>query len=246
MAVGTAFILLAALHRTFSDLMITFAVGLVWLLTPLALVIITLARRYGLKQAIRYLNLGLTGEEADAAFEAASRVPTPEDKQSFLATAKNASMVTLATTAGAEDLCPICLDEEDMGDPLITLRCGHVFHEKCIDSVIDTAYEKMYAPNYLGLPKLPRDEVLNSLRCPLCRSQMTDLEHDIEEGSSGSVTASPGETVGGYESASVTSPTGGLLSRSAGVTDLSGLQEFNMSHSPNAVPTSAFPAVIQL
>ncbi|EER03822.1 hypothetical protein Pmar_PMAR009350 [Perkinsus marinus ATCC 50983] len=161
MAVGTAFILLAALHRTFSDLMITFAVGLVWLLTPLALLIITLARRYGLKQAIRYLNLGLAGEEADAAFEAASRVPTPEDKQSFLATAKNASMVTLATTAGAEDLCPICLDEEDMGDPLITLRCGHVFHEKCIDSVIDTAYEKMYAPNYLGLPILPRDEVLN-------------------------------------------------------------------------------------
>mmetsp|Transcript_21911 Transcript_21911/g.18196 ORF Transcript_21911/g.18196 Transcript_21911/m.18196 type:complete len:132 (+) Transcript_21911:50-445(+) len=74
-----------------------------------------------------------------------------------------------------------------MGESLITLRCGHIFHEKCIDSVIDTAYDKMYAPNYLGLPILSRDDVLSSLRCPLCRSQMTNIneeqqQHDIEEG----------------------------------------------------------------
>ncbi|KAF4672507.1 hypothetical protein FOL47_000422 [Perkinsus chesapeaki] len=228
--VGIAFIVFAVLHKTFPDLIIIFAVGLIWILLPLGILFGTLVRRYGFKQAMHNLNFGLTGEEADEVMAASSRVPTPEDKQSFLAVAKSSSMVTLATMTGAEDLCPICLDEEDMGESLITLRCGHIFHEKCIDSVIDTAYDKMYAPNYLGLPILSRDDVLSSLRCPLCRSQMTDVEeeHDIEEGISTTTTPAPPQstTTNVDDSASQGSPvTARTISRVNAAFDIPAMED---------------------
>ncbi|KAF4672508.1 hypothetical protein FOL47_000423 [Perkinsus chesapeaki] len=181
-----AFIVLAAMHQTFPGLIIAFAVALLWILMPLAVLLVKMTRKYGLREGMRKLRVGPRIEPRTDACQ----TPTEEDKKAFLAAAKSASRVTLDTSTAPEDLCPICLDEEDMGESLITLRCGHIFHEKCIDSVIDTAYDKMYAPNYLGLPILSRDDVLSSLRCPLCRSQMTDVkeEHDIEEGISTTTT----------------------------------------------------------
>ncbi|KAF4719815.1 hypothetical protein FOZ63_008769 [Perkinsus olseni] len=173
-----SFIVLAAMHKTFPGLIVAFGVALLWIALPVIILLVKMTKKYGFRQGIQKLREGPKVET-----EATQQKPTAEDKKAFLEAAKSASQVTLDTTAAPQDLCPICLDEEDMGDPLITLRCGHVFHEKCIDSVIDTAYEKMYAPNYLGLPILPRDQVLSSLRCPLCRSQMTDVnDNDIEDG----------------------------------------------------------------
>lgn len=229
--VGVTFILLIALHRTFSDLIIISMVGLLWILAPLVCLFTTLVRRYGFKRAIHYLDLGLSVEDMT------SSMPTVEDKKSFFEMAKNASTVSLDATVSSQDLCAICLDEEDMDFPLITLRCGHVFHERCIDSVIDTAYEKMYAPQYLGLPILPREKVLSSLRCPLCRSQITQVNRDIEQGYRDSVTENHDAVAGDPP------PSERSLARTAAVTGLSELGEFNIPYSSDAVSTPTFAAI---
>ncbi|EER13366.1 hypothetical protein Pmar_PMAR025179 [Perkinsus marinus ATCC 50983] len=128
--ITTSFIVLAGIHETFPGLIIAFGVALLWIALPVVVLLVQMTRKYGFRQGLKKLRQGPASQT-----DGIHQMPTPEDKKAFLEAAKSASMVTLDTMGAPQDLCPICLDEEDMGDPLITLRCGHVFHEKCIDSI---------------------------------------------------------------------------------------------------------------
>jgi len=101
---------------------------------------------------------------------------TPEEISSFVSMVKNESSMSVSTAdsiqGSYDDLCPICLDEHDLGDSLCTLQCGHVFHERCMDCLVGRAYEQARSQESSECV----DKLLGSIKCPLCRQPVVQCE----------------------------------------------------------------------
>jgi len=101
---------------------------------------------------------------------------TPEEISSFVSMVKNESSMSVSTAGsvqGYDDLCPICLDDHDIGDSLCTLQCGHVFHEKCMDCLVGRAYEQARTRES---SECVGGKLLGTIKCPLCRQPMVQCE----------------------------------------------------------------------
>ena len=77
-------------------------------------------------------NQGANGED-DLSYEALSqledvKVPASEDKIAKLPR----DVITSAAQAAREGKCSVCRLEYEKGDTLMTLPCGHKFHEDCV------------------------------------------------------------------------------------------------------------------
>ncbi|KAF4747555.1 hypothetical protein FOZ63_003817, partial [Perkinsus olseni] len=159
--------LVAALSLPKWTLQVLIAITVLWIIVPVGVLFYRQSRR---DAAAVDLELG-EGVEVDAK---KLTPPSAEEISSFLDMVKSESSMSISTVDTSiepryEDLCPICLDEHDIGDTLCTLQCGHVFHERCMDSLVSRVYETARSSTS---GKKCTNEVLGSIKCPLCRQPM--------------------------------------------------------------------------
>ena len=82
-----------------------------------------------------------------------------------------------------QDLCAICL--EDITRDYVLTKCGHTFHYKCIRACDIAHHSNYYEPDEIeelfgnySLYKEILDAEEDSLKCPMCRSQLTPIRND--------------------------------------------------------------------